>query len=220
MGLEVATTIEQLDITNPDPSDEVLEGDDHLRLIKTVFKLMLPGSSGNGLNAPITATEAEFNTLVGVSSAIQAQFDALTTALAAMTGQVPIGSIIPYNGLISAIPVNFQLCDGTNGTPNMANRFVYGTTLQGELLSTGGSADAVVVAHTHTLTSAGAHTHGSAAYKSFQSGSNGLIGGSTSLFAPLSSDGAHTHPVASSGVSGTGANIPPYVKLLFIQRMS
>ena len=41
-------------------------------------------------------------------------------------GEVPIGGIIQWGGLIASIPANWQLCDGTNGTPNLASRFIVG----------------------------------------------------------------------------------------------
>lgn len=97
--------------------------------------------------------------------------------------------------------------------------------------TTGGSADAVVVSHTHsipelsgTAASNGAHTHKvdwpnweKLAIHSpdnivgyYYRGSWGKTGGTTS-------DGAHTHTVTtnasttgSQGVSGAGKNMPPY----------
>lgn len=39
---------------------------------------------------------------------------------------MPQGSIILWSGFISNIPTGFQLCDGTNGTPDLRNRFIVG----------------------------------------------------------------------------------------------
>ncbi len=63
MALETTTTIAGLDPNNPVPSDPVGQGDDHLRLIKTVLKDTFPGSSGVGFSVPITATETQLNGL-------------------------------------------------------------------------------------------------------------------------------------------------------------
>lgn len=71
-------------------------------------------------------------------------------------GNVPIGGIIMYNGLLADIPTDWHLCDGASGTPNLAYKFVRGTTLQSKVGDTGGSNDAVLVAHTHSM---GSHTH-------------------------------------------------------------
>jgi hypothetical protein len=131
-----------------------------------------------------------------------------------------------FNAVFANIPANWQLCNGTNGTPNMTDKFVYGTNTEGQLLDTGGFADSINVTHNHTgsTASAGAHTHkvptGSTSgndYNIVDEGENANVSG---VF--TDSQGAHTHAVTvdNSGSSGVGRNIPPYVKLAYIQRMS
>lgn len=39
---------------------------------------------------------------------------------------MPIGTILPYTGSLSSIPSGWRLCDGSNGTPDLRNRFVMG----------------------------------------------------------------------------------------------
>lgn len=41
---------------------------------------------------------------------------------------LPIGTIIPYAGDLSKIPYGWHVCDGTNGTPDLSERFLEGTT--------------------------------------------------------------------------------------------
>jgi len=41
-----------------------------------------------------------------------------------LVGQIPIGGIIIWSGAIADIPARYQICDGTNGTPNLTGRFV------------------------------------------------------------------------------------------------
>jgi hypothetical protein len=84
---------------------------------------------------------------------------------------VPKGGIIMWSGTIATKPAGWHLCDGTNGTPNLTNKFVIGanaddagvakTTVTGSASQTGGTKDAVVVSHTHTgtATSSGSHSH-------------------------------------------------------------
>lgn len=42
------------------------------------------------------------------------------------TGVVPVGGVILWPGSQASIPSNYQLCDGTNGTPNMQGLFPIG----------------------------------------------------------------------------------------------
>ncbi len=72
MGLESASYISELVDTNPVVGDPVGEGDDHLRLIKTVLQTQFSGLSGT---TAVTTSEEELNYVDGVTSAIQTQID-------------------------------------------------------------------------------------------------------------------------------------------------
>lgn len=84
-----------------------------------------------------------------------------TTASAARTNlgvaasafAVPTGGIIMWSGSIASIPAGWFLCDGANGTPNLTNRFVVQAGGVYAAGSSGGSADAVLVSHTHAAVS-------------------------------------------------------------------
>lgn len=69
MTVESASYISQLDTTLPTAADLISEGDDHLRLTKTVLKTQFP----NFGTTAITASAAEVNYLVGLTGAIQPQ---------------------------------------------------------------------------------------------------------------------------------------------------
>ena len=79
---------------------------------------------------------------------------------------LPFGSIIMWYGISSNVPTGWQICDGTNGTPDLRNRFVIGadadngttatTSVTGTNAIIGGSADATLVEHTHVGSSAAA----------------------------------------------------------------
>ena len=89
-------------------------------------------------------------------------------------GTIPIGGIIMWSGSIPSIPTGWALCDGTNGTPNLVDRFVVGAVSTGSGATaypglspgaTGGSKDAVLVSHSHTASSTSTvtdpqHNHG------------------------------------------------------------
>ena len=73
------------------------------------------------------------------------------------------GMIILWSGTYATIPTGWAICDGTNGTPDLRNRFVVGAGSTYSPSATGGTADATIVAHTHTVSStsanAGNHAH-------------------------------------------------------------
>lgn len=75
MTVESASYINQLDNTLPLSADKKSEGDNHLRLVKTVLKTQFP----NFGTAAMTATTTELNYVVGVTSGIQVQINAKAT---------------------------------------------------------------------------------------------------------------------------------------------
>jgi hypothetical protein len=95
----------------------------------------------------------------------------------------------------------------------------YGTTIG----ATGGSADAVVVSHTHTATSVvtdPGHVHAMSITTSGGGGpSAGAQGGQTG-YPPNTASAVTGITVATTnataGVSGTNANLPPYLGINFI----
>ena len=63
MGLEVATYISGLNASNPiHATDQVSQGDDHLRLLKSTIKASFPGITG-----PVLSTQVELNYLDGAT---------------------------------------------------------------------------------------------------------------------------------------------------------
>jgi len=66
---------------------------------------------------------------------------------------IPTGVIVMWSGAVSNIPSGWRLCDGTNGTPNLRDRFVIGAGSAYNVGATGGSANSVVVQHSHSATS-------------------------------------------------------------------
>ena len=72
MTVESASYISQLDATLPTATDPKSEGDNQLRLIKTVLKTQFP----NFGTAAMTASHTELNYMVGVTSAVQTQLNA------------------------------------------------------------------------------------------------------------------------------------------------
>ena len=58
----------------------------------------------------------------------------------------PPGTILLWYGNAANVPAGWQICDGTNGTPNLQNRYVKGNDADGNLGNTGGN-----LTHGHTL---------------------------------------------------------------------
>lgn len=66
----------------------------------------------------------------------------------------PSGGIIMWSGSIASIPATWALCDGTNGTPDLRDRFVVGAGSSYAVGATGGATTDSI-----TTSSNGAHTH-------------------------------------------------------------
>ena len=65
MGVETATYISQLSTTNPLGSDPISEGDQQIRLLKTVLQAQFSGLSGT---TAVTSSGSELNILYGVTA--------------------------------------------------------------------------------------------------------------------------------------------------------
>lgn len=169
-----------------------------------------------------------------------------TTAFVIQNG-VPVGFIGMWSGAANAIPTGWRLCDGTNGTPNLTDRFVIGAGNSYAVGATGGSKDAVVVSHNHGGATGGqsaTHTHsGSTSVDGVHThsgitrpgqilldsddvpfnqpvpGSTDPAGAHSHTFTTGGANSDHTHTIPTAGVSGTNANLPPYYALCFIMKV-
>ena len=72
-------------------------------------------------------------------------------------GAIPAGAIVLWSGAANAIPTGWALCNGQNSTPDLRDRFVIGAGNSYAVDATGGSANATLVSHSHTVDN---HTHG------------------------------------------------------------
>jgi microcystin-dependent protein len=143
---------------------------------------------------------------------------------------IPSGVILLWSGSIGSIPSGYVLCNGSNGTPDLRNRFVVGAGSTYAVDATGGSADAIVVSHTHTATSVvtdPGHTHTGSLTQSTKSGTGPTpvvssaesIGGNYNYTTASQTTGITVATTnASAGTSGTGANLPPYYALCYIMK--
>lgn len=115
--------------------------------------------------APTPSQIAPGSTQLATTDYVKTAISAVAATVA--TGQtIPAGIIMMWSGLAAAIPVGFKLCDGTNSTPDLRNKFIVGATGTYPIGAQGGTTDTVVASHSHTTSSifAGdqmtAHSHG------------------------------------------------------------
>lgn len=143
---------------------------------------------------------------------------------------IPAGLISMWSGSIGSIPSGWLLCDGSNGTPNLTDRFIIGAGSAYSVNSTGGATTATLAstnlpAHTHTATVTDpGHTHGSNYVGSVNT--VGTPGGAAPVPTTLALIPTATTGISvavsgggSGGASGTAFSIlPPYYALAYIQK--
>ena len=116
---------------------------------------------------------------------------------------VPKGGIIEWAGAIVDIPTGYQLCDGTNGTPDLRDQFIVGAGSTYVPGATGGT-----LTHTHPFTGDG---HGHPPQGGVQ------VPGTGAFEAwPVGLDAGDRAAAGTTDASGT---LPPYFALAKIQRM-
>jgi len=140
----------------------------------------------------------------------------------------PAGVIVLWSGSIGSIPAGWVLCNGSNGTPDLRNRFIVGAGSTYAVDATGGSADAIVVSHTHTATSVvtdPGHKHTFPTRRDFTGSGNGFqspyneLGDTNTRDTSTVTTGITVATTnASAGTSGTNANLPPYYALCYIMK--
>ena len=168
------------------------------------------------LKTSANVTIATYDNIYGILGTIPASAPTL-----------PSGVILLWSGAIGSIPAGYYLCNGSNGTPDLRDRFVIGAGNTYSVAQTGGSADSIVVSHTHTATSSvtdPGHAHNIAANAgggssfAFDAASN-FIANTTAFFSLSQTTGISVATnILSSGTSGTGANLPPYYALCYIMK--
>jgi hypothetical protein len=143
---------------------------------------------------------------------------------------IPAGLISMWSGSIGSIPSGWYLCDGSNGTPNLTDRFIIGAGSTYAVNGTGGVSSVTLTtnnmpSHTHTATSTvtdPGHTHSTSYLAYTGSGGGGISGGGYSFStitlntATTGISVATTNATAGSGTSFSILN--PYYALAFIQK--
>jgi microcystin-dependent protein/two-component sensor histidine kinase len=158
------------------------------------------------------------------------------------TGTAPSGWLLcngsaisrtTYSALFAVIGTTFGSGDGstTFNLPDYRDRMPIGAGTTYSIAGTGGSKDAIVVSHTHTVSgttaTGGSHSHDIQGQDN-NAAPNGLCGelgnvenyGYGCATRSTSTHSGHTHTfsatTSSAGSSGTNANLPPYIGIQFI----
>jgi microcystin-dependent protein len=187
----------------------------------------------------VTATTTELNKMDGVTASTTEinTLDGIAPTGAGF-GYVPQGGIIMWSGSVASIPSGWFLCNGSNGTPDLRNRFVVGAGSTYDVDDTGGANSVTLTtsqipSHTHTFSGTtganGGHDHallgGTGSVPDFFGGSGEDYGvgiGSASAGNRTASVGNHTHTfsgtTASTGGGSSHENRPPYYALAYIMK--
>ncbi len=192
-----------------------------------------------GITSPGTVTSSGTLAVTGNLTLDGASGTASTTVLtSAGSGATPTwaspfpsGMIVLWSGATDAIPTGWVLCNGSNSTPDLRNRFVVGAGDTYSVNATGGSADATLVSHTHSATSSvsdSGHFHNVLPTLSGAFSNNGAFIQTATTGTPSQSGVGNTDTkttgisvstsLSTAGSSATNANLPPYYALAYIMK--
>lgn len=144
-----------------------------------------------------------------------------------MADTLPIGAILMWAGPAASVPTGWQVCDGTNGTPDLRDKFIYGAMGDTSVGLTGGASTHV---HTNpdTNNADASHSHKiSGTTSSASGGVNGTSGTSVTV-----ASATHTHPFSTTTGAATSnhthsvpdtssaSTLPPYTKIYYIMKLS
>ena len=191
-----------------------------------------------GITSPGTVTSSGTLAVTGNLTLDGASGTASTTVLtSAGSGATPTwaspfpsGMIVLWSGSTGSIPSGWVLCNGSNSTPDLRNRFVVGAGDTYSVNATGGSADATLVSHTHSATSSvtdPGHFHeimqklqGAFANNGafIQPASTQISNSFTNNSATNTTGISVSTSLSTAGSSATNANLPPYYALAYIMK--
>lgn len=142
----------------------------------------------------------------------------------------PPGSIILWHGDVNQIPHGWELCDGSNGTPDLIGRFLRMTSSDTEVPGDTGGANELTLStaqlpmhsHTGTTTTDGEHVHqyegGGRMTESRSGSSRDSEGHAESGQQPAAGAHSHTFETDQTGKGEPIDNQPEHVTLIPIQK--
>jgi hypothetical protein len=145
---------------------------------------------------------------------------------------VPVGGIIIWSGAVADIPDNWQICDGTNGTPNLTDRFVIhadsdsgGTNNVGDT----GGANTVNLSHSHGRGSLQTlmeyNIAGGGSWMKREAANSNWVASFKVAQTIVSNSGTRKNATVIQGTTGSAGssstqNRPKYYALAYIQKLT
>ena len=126
--------------------------------------------------------------------------------IASSSNGIPSGVIVMWSGSTGSIPAGWALCNGSNGTPNLRDRFIVGAGGSYGVGSTGGENQ-----HTLTIDEMPSHNHGYKGHFSY-----GVRPGDDDVGAQYFNN---TEVTSNTGNNQPHENRPPYYALAYIMKL-
>ena len=134
--------------------------------------------------------------------------------------QFSTGMIMMFTGSSGSIPIGWVICDGSNGSPDLRDKFVIGAGGSYAVGSNGGSNDAGLLKHSHLYNDISSNISGSGSVRVAEASSRNDE--AVSVIRSLSiadTSGSRTTSIEGTvdGI-GTNLNLPPFYALSFIMK--
>jgi predicted double-glycine peptidase len=186
---------------------------------RTVADQQLQDKITAEITARNNADETESTVRLNADQELQNEIDALKKTM------IPSGIIVAWSGAVVSIPSGWNLCDGSNGTPNLCDKFILGA---GSCFATGTTGGEEKHALTIDEMPIHEHTHLQSEFNSGGFDASNDSHGSTSggglrisLGDNLSWNGIEKqNTLSSSGNNAPHNNMPPYYALAYIMKMA
>lgn len=213
---------------SPPGSEAVTTVDDYLRAHASFIAQLRDQPSAFGLTLIDDVDAAAARATLGAGepepSGVMKQFAGASAPTGWLLCNGSAVSRTTYATLFAVVGSTYGAGDGstTFNLPDTRNRVLIGAGTLYAVGATGGSKDAVVVEHTHagTTEASGNHFHVmDGGYLKNNAAGGGIASGSGVGAGNVTNEGgehSHTFTTGSSGVSGTDANLPPYLAVNMI----
>jgi microcystin-dependent protein len=187
----------------------------------SALQTVAPSTSGNVLTSNGTTWQSSAAPVTVPTGAI-AMWPTATAPSGWLLANGAAVSRTTYATLFAIVGTVFGVGDGstTFNLPNYTDRMPIGSGNSYLTAATGGSADSIVVSHTHTFTGNAlpTHTHGSGVASGGGGSGFPVAYGSevNQLSTSAVSAGTPSGTNSTTGSTGVGANLPPYLGIRFI----